>query len=100
MPQPPIFGRSVYSEYQKKAGSTPSFVLNAVTNSQRYHSSTIKGGDVFSTADQSYDAYEKDIALLQIYFKRSTVFQLGTQPTMTWIDFLSQVTIKKTCFIS
>ena len=93
MPQPPIFGRSVYSEYEQKTGSIPSFVQNSVATSERFHSSTIKGGDVFSTADQSYDAYDKDIALLHIYFKRSTVFQLGTQPTMTWIDFLSQVSL-------
>ena len=92
MPQPPLFGRSVYSEYKQKTGSIPFYVLDSVTNSERIYSSTIKGGDVFSTSDQSYDAYEKDIALLHIYFKRSTVFQLGTQPTMTWIDFLSQVT--------
>ena len=51
----------------------------------------VKDGDIFPSADNSYDAYDKDIALLHIYFKRSTVFQLGTQPTMTWIDFLSQV---------
>ena len=93
MPQPPIFGQSVYSEYQKRTGSIPSFVQDAVTTSDRYYSNTIRGGDVFSTADQSYDAYDKDIALLHIFFKRSTIFQMGTQPTMTWIDFLSQVTI-------
>jgi len=66
-------------------------VKNSVTTSERFYSSTLKGGDVFSKADNSYDAYEKDIALLHIYFKRSTVLQLGNQPTMTWVDFFSQV---------
>ena len=59
--------------------------------SDRTYSSTLLGGDIFSQVDNTYDAYDKDIAFLHIYFKKSTVFQLGTQPTMTWIDFLSQV---------
>ena len=91
MPQPPIFGRKVIDEYTKLLGTVPTYVKSSVTTSERFYSTTLKDGDVFSQADNSYDAYDKDIALLHIYFKRSTVFQLGSQPTMTWIDFLSQV---------
>ena len=78
-------------EYLKVDGLIPAYVKSKVKSSERFYSSTLKDGDLFSQADNSYDAYDKDIALLHIYFKRSTVFQLGSQPTMTWIDFLSQV---------
>ena len=91
LPQPPIFGRKVFSEFLKTKGKIPDYVYNSVATSQRTFSSTLKGGDVFTTADNNYDAFDSDIAALHIYFRRSTVFQLGTQPTMTWIDFMSQV---------
>ena len=41
--------------------------------------------------DALYDAYEKDIAMVQIYFKKSTIFEMGSQPRMNWIDYLSTV---------
>ena len=91
LPQPSNFGRNVYNEYLKKAGKIPNYVTSAVQTSERTYSRTLLGGDIFSKADNTYDAYDKDIALLHFYFKKSTVFQLGTQPTMTWIDFLAQV---------
>jgi len=92
LPQPSRFGRNVYNEYLKKTGGKiPSYVSSNIQPSERTYSSTLRGGDIFSEADNTYDAYEKDIALLHFYFKKSTAFQLGTQPTMTWIDFLSQV---------
>jgi hypothetical protein len=91
LPQPPIFGRKVMDEYTKGPGKIPAYVKSSIESSERFYSSTLKDGDIFSAADNSYDAYDKDIALLHIYFKRSTILQMGTQPTMTWIDFLSQV---------
>jgi hypothetical protein len=45
-------------------------------------------------ADQTfinYDAYDKDIALVQFYYKKSTIIQMGTQVTMSWIDYFSAV---------
>ena len=52
---------------------------------------TTSGGDVFTQNAKTYDAYEKDIAMVQIFFRTSTVFQMGSQPRMTWIDYLSTV---------
>jgi len=48
-------------------------------------------GDVFTQNPKTYDAYENDIALVQVFFRKSTMFQLGKQPRMTWIDYLSAV---------
>lgn len=79
------------NEYTNKYGKIPAYVKSSIQTSERFYGSRLQNGDVFSTVDNSYDAYEKDIALMHIYFKRTTVFQMGSQATMTWIDFLSQV---------
>ena len=45
-------------------------------------------------ADKSfinYDAYDKDIAMVQFFYKKSTIIQMGTQVTMSWIDYFSAV---------
>jgi hypothetical protein len=91
LPQPVIFGKDVMNEYTNKYGKIPAYVKSSIQTSERFYGSRLQNGDVFSTVDNSYDAYEKDIALMHIYFKRTTVFQMGSQATMTWIDFLSQV---------
>merc|ERR1711974_371908 len=36
-----------------------------------------------------YNAYEKDIAVVNIYFGDSTVFEYERAPKMTWLDFIS-----------
>ena len=38
-----------------------------------------------------YDAYEKDIAVLQIYFKSPTVMEYKTFPSQTWVGFFSTI---------
>jgi hypothetical protein len=37
---------------------------------------------------KTYDAYEKDIGLVQFFFGKSTMLQMGSQPSMAWIDYL------------
>ena len=39
--------------------------------------------------DYTYDAYKEDIAILQVYFKTSSVMEYETYPSQTWIDFFS-----------
>jgi hypothetical protein len=67
----------VFDEYLKTSGSVPAYVRSSVATSERTYSSSLKGGDVFTTADNDYDAFDTDVALLHIYFKRSTVFQVS-----------------------
>ena len=50
--------------------------------------------DIFTTVNDEradYDAYERDIAMLQVFFKKPTAIRMGTRPSMTWIDYLSVV---------
>jgi hypothetical protein len=39
----------------------------------------------------TYDAYEKDIAILQLYFKSPTMMEYKTFPSQTWISFFSAI---------
>ncbi len=39
----------------------------------------------------SYDTFEKDIAMVQIIFSKSTFVQMGSQLRMSWSDYLSEV---------
>ncbi len=49
------------------------------------------GWNIFKKVPYSYDAFDKDIAMVHIIFKKSTLVQMGSQRTMTWIDYFSQV---------
>jgi len=42
-------------------------------------------------SEKKYDAFDKDIAIVQISFQKSTAILMGSQLTMTWIDYLSNV---------
>ena len=48
---------------------------------------TIQGKPIF----EEYDAYEDDIAMVQVFFEPSAVFLFGSQPSQTWIDYFSTV---------
>jgi hypothetical protein len=38
----------------------------------------------FEQMAREYDAYDKDIAVVEIYFKKSTVMQIGSEARSTW----------------
>ena len=47
--------------------------------------------DLFALNPKTYDAFEKDIALVEIYFRKSTIIQMGRQARMNWIEYFSTV---------
>jgi Amiloride-sensitive sodium channel len=87
--QPAKFGTQIKAEYDARH-LDPSFI-QSFESSIRYYSKTMADGDVFTQNPKTYDAYERDIALVQVYFDKSTVFRMGRQPRMTWIDYFSTV---------
>ncbi len=44
-----------------------------------------------SPSNDNYDAYAKDIAKVEIYFKSATVTEIHREPSMTWIDFFANL---------
>ena len=89
LPSPKKFGQQIIDEFSTST-NPPSFVKTMVSNIRSYDK-TLEGGDIFWSNPTTYDAYTEDIAMVQIYFKKSTILQMGSQPSMTWIDYLSAV---------
>ena len=70
--------------------STPDYIFS-LDSTTRTHAETLEYGDIFTLIDKKYDAFEKDIAMVQIFYKKSTVLEMGSKPKMTWIDYFSTV---------
>ena len=85
LPLPTKFGSQVKADGGNKA------YTKKMVSSERKYASVLPAGDIFASNPTTYDAYDEDIAMVQIYFKKSTLFQMGSQPRMTWIDYLSTV---------
>ena len=89
LPQPTKYGTQVKAEYSSRY-LNPSFI-GGLESSIRVYSKTLPDGDVFTQNTKTYDAYEKDIALVQVFFRKSTIIQMGRQARMNWIDYFSTV---------
>ncbi len=86
LPQPTKFSTQIITDYITKKQKFPTFLKKYKSN-QRPFSKL----NYFTQNEDTYDAYLRDIAMLEVYFKTSTVIQLGSQPLMTWIDYFSTV---------
>jgi len=89
LPTPQIWGTQVINEYLMLNSTTVPAFLTGVRSSIRT-TGAIRG-NIFNNMRRTYDAYEKDIALVNFYFKPSHVLQFGTQCRLGWIDFFSNV---------
>jgi len=87
--QPSMFAYQVSEALKLEGLENKSYIRNMESNIRQYGNDLEK--DPFNHLHSEYDAFEKDIAMVQIYFKKSTVFEMGSQPRMTWIDYLSTV---------
>lgn len=83
IPKPQIWGTQVLEQI-----ASENFTLNELSYiNQRVQSSarvitsgvSLMGKYIFTEIDRDYDAYTRDIAILQVYFDTPTVLQFGTQ---------------------
>lgn len=89
LPRPHIFGQQVLDEFQIHLKKNPSY-LKSIHSSLRTKSGFYFGG-TFHLINRSYDAYEKDIAIVQVYFDTPTAVKFLTEPRLSWIDYISNV---------
>ena len=87
LPQPTKFSAQVINEYLLTRNKTIPTFLNKYESNSR----PVSKLDYFTQTETTYDAYERDIAMVEVYFRTSTVIQLGSQPLMTWVDYFSTV---------
>ncbi len=90
LPQPTLFATQLLKEYASKSAPVPPFVARMASGTRTY-GGALKHGEVFTQLEKTYEAYEKDMAVVQVFFRKSAVFRMGSQPTMTWINFFSNV---------
>jgi len=85
VPQPTMFGSQVAAEFRAKQVYSP--LLRSLESSIRNYTYE----NVFQQNPKFYDAFEKDIAVVEVFFSKPTIFQIGRKAKMTWIDYFSAV---------
>ena len=93
---PPIWGQQVLSQYKDELpDGVPTYIANLVSSNKRKFADTRASGVPIFTADTNtrptYDAYEKDIAMVTFFFESTTALQYQRQLRMTLVGFISQV---------
>ena len=85
LPSPKIWGEQVRDELT--VANNPILAQKVVSSDRTFERSPVH----FTTLNTRYNAYEKDIAILQIFFDKPSVFQFVSQPSQTWIGFFSAI---------
>jgi hypothetical protein len=85
LPQPRIWGKQIKDEYDMS--TAPGYIKEIIT-SERVMKRNPK---LFAKLKSNYDAYEKDIATLQVYFNNPAIFLFESDQRQTWVEFLSTI---------
>ena len=92
LPEPRIWAQEVLHELTIENISNPAFLQRVqLTPTERYYPTHELPFNAFNPANETYDAYEKDIAIVQFYFLTSSVIEFKTSQSQSWIDYLSAV---------
>jgi hypothetical protein len=78
------------SDFEKRFVLLPYFYKQHFTVN-RTLGSTLRAGDVFATTNVDYRGVEKDIAIVQVYFKTAYTTKIERSLTMGWIVYFSNV---------
>jgi len=73
----------------KKTPPEPQSIFTNSINSLRSYDSS--NNVFFMNNPTTYDAYDTDIATVDIYFQKSSILQMGRQSKMSWIDYLANI---------
>ena len=87
---PPIWGQQVYDSFNVDPSNVPDFLAN-ITSNIRTIKKSYQLHDFFKGMSNHYDAFEEDIAVLNVYFDTTTVMLFQTQSTQSWINYFSNV---------
>ena len=84
--KPQIWGTQVFE--QLSSASNNNKILQIVQSSQRM---VKPENSIFSNLSRSYDAYKKDIAVLNVFFSSPIGLEYTTKESKNWFDFISAV---------
>ena len=86
--KPQIWGRQLIEQFKKK---NISISASFVQSSKRTIKKSYILNDLFEDLPSEYDAYEKDISVLTVFFDSTTVMMFKSQLRQSWLDYLSSV---------
>ena len=95
---PPMWSQQVQNEYAFALGNLPNYVkaderkmesMRKLTSSKQVENNIIL--KTAMEAEPTYDAFEKDISVVNFYFGRPTVTQFKRAEKLTWTDYIAQI---------
>ena len=90
---PPIWGQKVRDQYIFEDHEIPEEKIGN-SNTRQFADQKASGNQVFQASNMespTYDAYEKDIAMVNFFFETNTVFEYSRDQKMTMVGYLSQM---------
>ena len=88
--RPQMWAKQVLDQL-KGSGENTTLLEKEVESSARTNSHKLLESFLFSDISHTYDAYENDIAILNVYFSTPTVMQYTTKESKNWFEFISLV---------
>jgi hypothetical protein len=88
--KPQIWGRQVIDQFMKSRGKIPTYLGNVESSYRKIKDSYVLR-DFFHGLPKEYDAYEKDIAILNVFFDSATVMKFKSQKRQSWTDYFANV---------
>ena len=95
---PPMWSQQVQDEYSIALGKLPEYIkphdrkmesMRKYTKYDKVAKNMILKKSM--EAEPTYDAFEKDISIVNFYFGRPTVTQFKRAERLTWIDYIGQI---------
>ena len=95
---PPIWSQQVQDEYSMTMKYLPEYIKPndlKMQNRRKYaDSDEVANSAIFQKsmeAEPTYDAFTRDISIVNFYFSRPTVTQFKRAERLTWTDYISQI---------
>lgn len=89
-PTPQLWGKIALERLTNSSqNSTYQRILSKIVSSQRFLRPRRYGPNIVTTSVTEYDAYDRDIAILNVFFETPTVLEYTTQHSKTWLDIIS-----------
>ncbi len=90
-PTPQLWGKLAL-ERMKNLSEGENFekIKKRIVSSQRFIKQGLRNNLIANSVTE-YDAYDRDIAILNVFFETPTVLEYTTQHSKTWFDFISAV---------
>jgi len=86
-----MMGNLLFNNYNERIRKMPRHLQKIFPISSRNLGSSLEYGHYFGPSDSVYNAFSRDIAVVNVYFKTATAIEIKRQPVMTWTDFFSNI---------